>query len=65
MKIIFLDIDGVLTSDMYEESRLEKRDDNRIDLSRVKLLAELVKSTDAKIVLTSTWRVYWNKISLL
>ena len=65
MKIIFLDIDGVLTSDMYEESRLEKRDDNRIDLSRVKLLAELVKSTDAKIVLTSTWRVDWNKISLL
>ena len=65
MKIIFLDIDGVLTSDMYEESRWEKRDDNRIDLSRVKLLAELVKSTDAKIVLTSTWRVDWNKISLL
>ena len=65
VKIIFLDIDGVLTSDMYEESRLEKRDDNRIDLSRVKLLAELVNSTDAKIVLTSTWRVDWNKISLL
>ena len=65
MKIIFLDIDGVLTSDMYEESRTEKRDDNRIDLSRVKLLADLVKASDAKIVLTSTWRVDWNMIPLL
>ena len=65
MKIIFLDIDGVLTPDMYEESRTEKCDDNRIDLSRVKLLADLVKASDAKIVLTSTWRVDWNMIPLL
>ena len=65
MKIIFLDIDGVLTPDMYEESRTEKCDDNRIDLSRVKLLADLVKASDAKIVLTSTWRVEWNMIPLL
>ena len=65
MKIIFLDIDGVLTSDMYEESRAEKRDDNRIDLSRVKLLRDLVKASDAKIVLTSTWRADRNMIPLL
>ena len=65
MKIIFLDIDGVLNSDKYLESCTDKSEDNRIDLSRVKLLADLVKSTDAKIVLTSTWRVDWNMIPLL
>lgn len=65
MKIIFLDIDGVLNSDMYEANRTDKLNDNSIDPSRVKLLADLVKATDAKIVLTSTWRVDWNKIPLL
>ena len=65
MKIIFLDIDGVLNSDKYDESRIDKNNDNSIDLSRVELLASLVKSTDAKIVLTSSWRVEWNKISAL
>ena len=65
MKIIFLDIDGVLNSDMYEANRTDKLDDNRIDHSRVKLLADLVKATDAKIVLTSTWRMDWNRISAL
>ena len=61
MKIIFLDIDGVLNSEMYETSRGEDRADNRIDLTRVKLLADIVNSTDAKIVLSSTWRVDWDK----
>ena len=65
MKIIFLDIDGVLNSDTYLKSRPANSADNRIDLSRVKLLADLVKSTNAKIVLTSTWRVDWNMIPLL
>lgn len=61
MKIIFLDIDGVLNSEMYKASRTEDSSDNYIDLSRVKLLADLVNATDAKIVLSSTWRVDWNK----
>ena len=65
MKIIFLDIDGVLNSDMYEANRTDWLDDNSIDPSRVKLLADLVKASDAKIVLTSTWRVEWNMIPLL
>ena len=60
MKIIFLDIDGVINSDTYLKSRPDNSDYNRIDMSRIKLLADLVKSTDAKIVLTSTWRVDWN-----
>ena len=61
MKIIFLDIDGVLNSEMYETSRGVERADNRIDLTRVKLLADIVNVTDAKIVLSSTWRLDWDK----
>jgi hypothetical protein len=61
MKIIFLDIDGVLNSVMYDAHRLEERADNRIDLTRVKLLADIVNATDAKIVLSSTWREDWDK----
>lgn len=61
MKIIFLDIDGVLNSVMYDASRSEERADNRIDASRVRLLADIVNATDAKIVLSSTWREAWDK----
>lgn len=61
MKIIFLDIDGVLNSVMYDAHRQEERADNRIDMTRVKLLADIVNATGAKIVLSSTWREDWNK----
>lgn len=63
MKIIFLDIDGVLNSVMYENSDLFKEDnpDTLIDMSRVKLLADIVKETGAEIVLSSTWRVDWDE----
>ena len=61
MKIIFLDIDGVLNSEIYESNRGEDRANNRIDLSRVKLLKDIVTATDAKIVLSSTWRLDWEK----
>ena len=46
---------------MYEWSRGEDRADNRIDLSRVRLLKDIVSATDAKIVLSSTWRLDWDK----
>lgn len=59
MKIIFLDIDGVLNSVMYDCQRTEERRDNRIDMSRVELLADIVKKTGAKIVFSSTWREDW------
>ena len=60
-KYIFLDIDGVLNSVMYDAGRSEERADNRIDRSRVRLLANIVNATDAKIVLSSTWREDWDK----
>lgn len=61
MKIIFLDIDGVLNSEMYEASRKDDCGDGYIDLSRVKLLADIVNATGAKIVLTSSLRMDWDK----
>ena len=63
MKIIFLDIDGVLNSETYEASRNEDCGDGYIDLSRVKLLADIVNTTGAKIVLTSSLRIEWEKDS--
>ena len=65
MKVIFLDIDGVLNSVMYDTQRVEERGDNRIDMTRVKLLADIVNATGAKIVLSSTWREDWEKSSEL
>ena len=63
MKIIFLDVDGVLNSKMYKATPVEGDTDNHnyIDLSRVKLVADIVNATDAKIVLSSSWRVDWDK----
>lgn len=61
MKIIFLDIDGVLNSETYEASCNEECGDGYIDLSRVKLLADIVNATGAKIVLTSSLRMDWDK----
>ena len=47
-KIIFLDIDGVLNHVNTKEP---------INLEKVKLLKHIVKSTQSKIVLSSSWRV--------
>lgn len=60
MKIIFLDIDGVLNSRIYDgERNLDEL--SNIDESRLPLLKKLVDETGAKIVLSSTWRKSWNK----
>ena len=62
MKIIFLDIDGVLNSAKYDKKRTA--DDGNIDTTRLPLLKHIVDSTKAKIVLTSTWRKFWEKTNL-
>jgi hypothetical protein len=59
MKVIFLDIDGVLNSRRYDRERAFG-DGNNIDVSRLPLLREIVEQTGARIVLTSTWRVHWD-----
>lgn len=61
--IIFLDINGVLNSDKYFDSIDNKECMNLvdrlmldIDMSKVKLLLEVINKTNAKIVITSSWR---------
>ncbi len=58
-KVIFLDIDGVLNSDFWEENhQKEISDGTLIDQEKIKLLAQLVEITNAEIVLHSGWR-FW------
>ena len=62
MKIIFLDIDGVLnTSETYIQRRKEyektKRWNVEIDLERVARLKYIINMTGAKVVLSSSWRL--------
>lgn len=58
MKLIFLDIDGVLNC-MGSKSRCQGF--IGIDNDKVKRLKQIVDATDAKIVLTSTWKRHWDK----
>ena len=50
MKVIFLDIDGVLNTNLNKE----------ISNDKLKLLSELVSKTGADVVLSSSWRNWWN-----
>lgn len=55
-KYIFLDIDGVLNSmDWFEQNKYAKGY-TEINPDKVKMLKEIVDHTDAKIILSSTWR---------
>lgn len=55
MKVIFLDVDGVLNSrDWIVNNRV--RTENSVNPEKVKLLAEIVQKTNAEVVLSSTWR---------
>ena len=63
MKIIFLDIDGVLNSVKYDNERSDG--EGNIDISRLSLLKQLADKTDALIVLTSSWRKHWDPSGIL
>ena len=59
MKLIFLDIDGVLNSlEFYEEfyTKNKKPASNDVDERLVKNLQTILKTTEAKIVFSSSWR---------
>ena len=58
MKAIFLDIDGVLNTPSSESRCGEYIG---IDDDKTELLADIVKRTNAEIVLISTWKKYWRK----
>lgn len=60
-KVLFLDIDGVLNSNFWNDShRTEISDGTLIDEEKIKLLAILVKETGAKIILHSGWRFWFD-----
>lgn len=59
MKILFLDIDGVLNSNDWNSRHQEEINVGiLIEEEKVQLLAEIINKTDAKIVLHSGWR-FW------
>jgi hypothetical protein len=64
MKIIFLDIDGVLNSDYWYRTRHTKGHTNDADSETwdfdprsIKALNNIISATQAKIVISSTWRL--------
>lgn len=64
MRIIFLDIEGVLTNNesarkKYEHWQKYKTIISEIDEETVKRLAKIVRATNAKVVLTSSLRGAW------
>ena len=58
MKVIFLDIDGVLNTPSSESRCGEYIG---IDDEKVEKLKKIVEKTKAEIVLISTWKKYWRK----
>ena len=61
MKVIFLDIDGVLNSTQYWESIQDEKKtmlemESELDPKCIRNLKKIVDATNAKIVVTSTWK---------
>lgn len=51
MKVIFLDVDGVLIHDNYKN-----KETCHVDEEKIKIIKKIAEETDSKIVITSTWR---------
>jgi len=70
MKILFLDIDGVLNSDEWFRANADHLEDGTLephrDLDReaVERLNQIIKATDARIVISSTWRKFYSFLGL-
>lgn len=70
MKVIFLDFDGVLNNQAWmdhlkekwnitpEQLSMFKRDAIELDPSRVKMMSDFAKQSNAKIVISSSWRIH-------
>lgn len=65
MKIIFLDIDGVLNytnwyvSERYQNMQYDENNELEIDPACAERIINICNETDAKIVITSDWRLSW------
>ena len=59
--VIFLDIDGVLNSNFWNDRhQTEIGDGTLIDEEKIKLLAHLVRETNSEIILHSGWRFWFD-----
>lgn len=58
--IIFLDIDGVLNTEEFRD-KADNYFDRPIAPENMRFLETLVKTTNSKIVLSSSWREYWDE----
>ncbi|MCG6912835.1 hypothetical protein LJE86_02875 [bacterium BMS3Abin03] len=57
--MIFLDIDGVMnSSNYYKTINIKNEYWDRFNPLSVELLKRLAEETDAKIVITSSWRFF-------
>jgi len=67
IRVLFLDIDGVVNSEEWFDEQHEKRGTqwgkrfhkkDHIDPYKAHLVRHIVESTDCKVVLSSTWRLF-------
>ena len=69
MKVLFLDIDGVLKDDnycRYESAHSEEWMKNSFLLEdKFKILAEICKKYDLKVVVSSAWKCEWGTVKLI
>ena len=69
MKVLFLDIDGVLNSVEFSQKQVRRSllaDTSQIDPVACSKINNLVKTVpDLKIVISSTWRLYPNSMKFL
>ena len=62
MKVIFLDIDGVLNTERYIVEAIENdmpvhdKYGHIFDYKSIEVLRNIIKESDAKIIISSTWR---------
>ena len=57
-RIVFLDFDGVISSDRYLHRKEEG--DGYLDPTRLVRLCRIIDVTGAEIVLSTSWRNHWN-----
>lgn len=60
-KYIFLDIDGVLNSEHTWDENGDQQSASIISDQYLKNLQKIVEKTDAKLILSSSWRVYFGE----
>lgn len=61
-RVLFLDIDGVLNSNFWNDSHQKEISDGiLIDEEKIKILAHLIKKANAKVILHSGWRTWFGQ----